>query len=72
MTKYLVLAFLEKCCGIYLYDIDTDKQYTIGDEEIKFIKKGNYALIGNTDNPDETSTDYEYFLIHDDSFEFYL
>ena len=34
-----------------------------------FAKKDGYALTGNPDNPDETSTDNEYFLNHDELFD---
>ena len=57
---------LEKYGGFSLYDIDVEKRYTIDDEGIRFVTKYGYALIGNPDQTDETSTDNEYFLIHDE------
>ena len=53
--------FLEKYCGLSLYDINYEKKYFIDDEYINFWKGDVYALIGNPDNPDVTSTDHEYF-----------
>ena len=50
--------FLEKYCGLSLYDIDIERIYTIDDEDIHFVKKYGYALIGNPDNSDGTSTDH--------------
>ena len=64
--------FLDKYGGISLYDIDIEMRYTIEDEYINFIKEGIYDLIGNPDNPDGTSTDHEYYIIHDDLFEIVL
>ena len=61
--------FLEKYGVLSLYDIDIEKIYTIEYEDIWFLNKYGYALIGNPDHPDGTSTDHEYFLIHDDLFE---
>ena len=43
---------LAKCGGIYLYDSDTEKRYSIDDKEIHFVKGDRYALIGNPDFPD--------------------
>ena len=51
-----------------LYDIDMDKRYSIDDKEIHFVKGDGYALIGNPDHPDGTSTYHEYFCIHDGLF----
>ena len=48
-------------CGIYLNEI-----YTIDHEDIHVVNKYGYALIGNPDFPDGTSTYQEYFIIHDD------
>ena len=61
--------FLENYCGISLYDIYIEKRYTIDDEDLPFVKKYGYDLIGNPDNPDGASTDHAYFLIHDDLFD---
>ena len=60
--------FLAKYGGLSLYDFDFDKRYLIDDEEIHFVKWDGYALIGDPDHPDGTSTDHEYFCIHDDLF----
>ena len=61
--------FLAKYGGLSLYDIDTEKRYSIDDKEINFVKGDGYALIGNPDHPDGTSTDHEYFFINDDLFD---
>ena len=37
------------------------KRYRIDDEDIRFVKKYGYDLIGNYDHPGETSTYHEYF-----------
>ena len=55
---------MEKYGGLSLYDIDTEKRYSIDDKEIHFVNGDGYALIGNPDHPDGTSTDHEYFCIH--------
>ena len=62
-------SFLAKYGRLSLYDIDTEKRYSIDDKEIHFVKGEGYALIGNTDHPDGSSTDHEYFCIHDDLFD---
>ena len=61
--------FLAKYGGLSLYYIDTEKKYSIDDKEIHFVKGDGYALIGNPDHPDGSSTDYEYFCIHEDLFD---
>ena len=53
--------FLAKYGGLTLYDIDMEKIYSIDDKDIRFVKGYLYALIGNPDHPDVTSTDHEYF-----------
>ena len=60
---------MAKYGGLSLYDIDTEKRYSIYDKEINFVKGDWYALIGNPDFPDGSSTDNEYFCINDDFFE---
>ena len=62
-------SFLEKYCCLSINDIDVERRYYLGDEDIKFIKKYGQDLFDNPDNPDGTSTDHEYFLIHDDLFD---
>ena len=57
--------FLAKYGGLSLYDIYTDKRYSIDDKEINFFKGDRYSWIGNPDHPDGSSTDHEYFCIHD-------
>ena len=52
-------SFLSKYVGLYLYDIDMEKRYSIDDEEIHFVNWYGYALIGKPDHPDGTSTDNE-------------
>ena len=61
--------FLAKYGGLSLYDVDMEKRYSIDDKEIRFVKGDRYALIGNPDHSDSTSTDHEYFFIHDDLFD---
>ena len=61
-------CLLDKYGELYLYDIDTDRRYTIDDEYINFVRGYRYDLIGNPDNSYGTSTDHEYFFIHDDLF----
>ena len=60
---------MAKYGGLSLYDIYFGKIYSIDDEDIHFLKVDVYALIGNTDHPDGTSTDHEYFSLHDDLFD---
>ena len=64
--------FLDKYVGLSLYYIVYEKRYPIDDEDIQFVKGYGYDLIGNPDHPDETSTDQEYFFIHDDLFDIIL
>ena len=59
--------FLSEYGGLSLYDIDMEKRYSIDDKEIHFLKGNGYALIGNRDHPDGSSTNHGYFCIHDDS-----
>ena len=61
--------FLAKYGGLSLYDIDTEKRYSIDKKEMHFVKRKGYALIGNPDFPDGSSTDHEYFCIHKDLFD---
>ena len=63
---------MEKYDGLSIYDIDIKIRYTIDDEDIHFVNKYGYAIIDHPDNPDVTSTDHEYFLIHDDLFDRFL
>ena len=60
--------FLAKYGGLYLYYIDFDKRYSIYDEYTHFLKGDGHYLIGNPDHPYGTSTDHEYFCVHDDLF----
>ena len=46
-----------------------EKIYSIDGKGIYFVKVDGYALIGNLDIPDGTSTDREYSCIHDDLFD---
>ena len=46
-----------------------EKRYSIDDKEIHFVKGDGYALIGNIDHPDGSSTDHEYVCIHDHVFD---
>ena len=61
--------FLANYGGLSLCDIDTDKRYYIDDKELHFVKGDGYALIGNPDFPDGSSTDHEYFCILEDLFD---
>ena len=62
-------CFLAKYGRLSLYDIDMEMRYYTDDKETKFVERDGYALIGNPDHPDGTSTNYEYFCIHDDLFD---
>ena len=62
-------CFLAKYGGLSLYDIDTEKRYSIDEKEMNFVKGEGYALIGNPDFPDGSSTDHEYFCTHEDLFD---
>ena len=62
-------SFLSKYLGLYLYAIDMEKRYYIDDKDIHFVKGYGYAVISIPDHPDGTSTDHEYFCIHDDFFD---
>ena len=59
MSKYGVIS---------LYDVGLKKRYNIDHEGILFVKRQGYDLIVNPDHTYGTSTDHEYFLIHDDLF----
>ena len=54
-------CFLETYIRISLYDIDFDIIYSIGDEDIHFVKVYGYNWPGNPYNPDGNSTDHGYF-----------
>ena len=56
---------LDKYVGLSLYDIDTEKRYSIDEKEIHFVKGDGYALICNPAFPDSSSTDHKYFCIHE-------
>ena len=60
------ILFLEKYGGLYLYDINFDKRYSIDDEDIHVMKGYGFDLIFNPENPDITSTDHENFFINDE------
>ena len=61
--------FLAKYRGLSIYDINMEKRCFIGDKVIHVVKGDRYALIGKPYHPDGTSTDHEYFCIHDDFFD---
>ena len=61
--------FLAKYGGLSLYDIDTEKRYSIDKKGINFVKGDGYALIDNPDFPDGSSTDHDYFCINEDFFD---
>ena len=72
MKKYdqrTCTCILEKYGGLSIYDIDMEKRYSVYDKYIHFVKWKGSSLIGNPDHPDGTSTDHEYFCIHDDLFD---
>ena len=72
MKKYDQRArtcFLTKYGGLSIYDIYSGKRLSIDDEDIHFVKWDEYASIVNTYHPDGTSTDHEYFCIHDEFFD---
>ena len=60
--------FLDTYGGLFIYDIDMEKRYSIDDKEINFVMGDGYALTGNPYHPDGSSTYHEYFCIHDDFF----
>ena len=62
-------CFFSNFGGISLYDIYFGKTYLIEDEDINLVNGYGYAIIGNSDSPDGTSTDHEYFFIHNDLFD---
>ena len=64
--------FFAKYGGLYIYDIGAEKRYSIDDKEIHFVKGDGYALIGNPNFPDGSSTYHEYFCIHDNLFDIIL
>ena len=45
------------------------KRYSVDDKDIHFVKGYRYDLIGNPDHPYDSSTDHEYFCIHEDLFD---
>ena len=64
--------FLAKYGGLSLYYIDTEKRYPIDEKEMDSVKGKGYALIGNPDFPDGSSTDHEYFCFYEDLFDIIL
>ena len=62
-------CFLEKYGGLSLYNIYFETIYFIDDEDIQCVKGNISALICNPDHPDGTSTNHEYFFIHDELFD---
>ena len=60
---------MEKYGGLSIYDIYTEKIYSIDDRVIHFEKGYGYALFSNPDHPYGTSTYHEYFCLHDDLFD---
>ena len=65
----ILYSLLGKYVGLYLYHIDIESRYTIDYEDIQFINKYEYSLIGNPENPNGTSSDHKYFLIRDYMFD---
>ena len=62
-------CFLDNYGGLSLYDIYTEKRYSIDDKENHSVKGDRYALIVNPDHPDGSLTYHEYFCIHGDLFD---
>ena len=60
---------MAKYGGLDIYYEHLKKRYTIDHEDIQFVKNKGCALIGLTDEPDGSSTDYENFSIYDDFFD---
>ena len=60
---------LAKYGGLSLYNIYKEKRYSIDDKKIHFVKGDRYALIGNPNHPDGSSTDHKYFCIRDNLFD---
>ena len=58
--------------GLSFYDEDMKKIYITDYEDIDLVKNGYLDFIGNTNEPDGTSTDHECFYIHDDLFDGFL
>ena len=72
MNKYDQISltrFLAKYGVLYIYNIGMENRNSIDDKDIHFVKGDRYALIGNPYLPDGTSTDHEYFCIHDNLFD---
>ena len=53
--------FLETYDGLSLYDIYMNNIYTFYHEEIRFVKKGGYAIVNNTDQSVKISMYHGYF-----------
>ena len=51
--------FLDKYVGLFIYDIDMEKRYSIDDKYINFVKGDGYDLIDNPYHPYGTSIDHE-------------
>ena len=56
---------MAKYGGLYIWYC-TEKRYPIDEKEMHFVKGEGYALIGNPEFPDGSSTDHDYFCIHED------
>ena len=65
-------CLLAKHIEISLYDNDFGSRYSIKNDKIHFVKGDRYALIGNLNHPDGTSTDHEYSCIYDEFFDIIL
>ena len=72
ITKELVIASWINMVDSLFMILILIKIYSIYDEEIHFVKGYVYSLIGNQYNTDGTSTDNEYFFIHDELFDWIL
>ena len=59
-------CLLAKYGGLSLYCIVFGERCSINDKGVHFIKGDRYALIGNPNHPDGTSSYHEYSCIHDD------
>ena len=58
--------FTAKYGSLDLYDEDMKNTHNIDNEDIHYVKKEGMYLIGIPDEIDNTSTDHEYFSIHDE------
>ena len=68
-NSYLLLEKIRRTLSLWYLFWEI---YSINDKEIHFVKWNGYALIGNQDHTDVTSTYHEYFFIHNELFSIIL